>query len=282
MAAKYPDNPEWQKQVTALEFIVNNQAHTATGQRTPPPPLPDDFSPVEVQNAEGYEQLDLMPVELPTSQTTLNKYFSGPVHQGLNVSKKRYYGCHLLQKRQESARLWIEQPDAVAEHYGVSKRIIAMAGHAMLDQWVMLPTMNMHNMDGSEQPPYVMGPFWPYNQTEQEVWKAMFVKYHFVGVSVMAGQLHGGVVVYNGVSIPRTYVHTITNHPQWIAYAMNAYFETAQYKSRAFSVALNLAHQIDVGSAQPVKGYEKRLPGQWGDEPTATKDIPAFVAGAEF
>ena len=281
---KNPDNPAWQQQVKALEFLVNNQSHPTMEGVAPAPALPDDFSPAEVQNAEGYEQLDLMPVELPTSRSSLRDYFSGPVDQGLKVSKRRYYGCHLLQNRQESAELWMSRPDEVAEHYGVSRRIIAMAGHAMNNQWVMLPTANMKGVDHKDMPDYVMSPFWPYNTDEQEVWKQMFSKYHFVGVYVNAGNLHGGAVVYQNTPIPRTYVHTIANHPHWIAYAMNQMFETGEYKRQAFRTSLAKAHAIDMGAAQPVAGYEKRTPGRgaWTDEPTAVADTPTFIAGPEF
>ena len=284
MAKNDPSNTAWQKQVEALEFRVHNGDHPPTEEvPAPPPDLPEDFSPAEVQDAEGYQKLELQPVELPHHGASFKNFFSGPVENGLNVSKKRYYGCHLLEKRQESALLWIEQAGRVAKHYGCSERLIAMAGHAMLDQWVMLPTANMKGVDDKDMPDFVMPPDVPYNETEQEVWKKCFEKYHFVGVYVMAHTLHGGAVVApDGKMIPRTTVPTVTNKPHWIAYALNQTFETGHYKTRAFRVALQKAHDIDRHQSLPVAGYVPRRIFDWADEPTEVAKTPRFVAEPEF
>jgi hypothetical protein len=218
----------------------------------------------------------MKPITLPHDQHTIEKYFYGDIPAGLSVSKSRCYGSVLIENREESAKLWVAEPDKVAAHYGVSKRIVAMAGNAMLGQRVMLPTDHFGDDD------YVVAGSWPLNSTEKEVWKERFLATHFTGAHISAAGLHGGPVVFDGKPIPRTWVPVIANSPQYIFPAVLSMFTTPTFKVEAFRTALNLAHRIDAGDYQPVAGYEKRNPGDWKDEPTAPASIPEFTVAREF
>lgn len=222
-----------------------------------------EFSPPEVVELEGWQNIQPRGFgDLP------KKYQSANPFLGLDVSRSRSCGCVFIKNQYESAILWRDHPEAVAEFYrrqqptaSISERLIRMAGHAMADWRVMLPTAYFAGAYD-----YIDDYTWtpegaPFNEDEESVYRLNVLRAQDSGMGLaMAGADLLAFPLYNGderVGERYLFLH-VFNHPQWVLPAVMELYNSGNFKRRQYRAALTRAHAIDNEQRVPVPGY-----GSW-------------------
>jgi hypothetical protein len=286
---KKPDDKWVSRELHKLEAHLG--AYGQAGNATPPPPVPevDAISPEAVQKVEGYTQIelpDIMPPEWARH---------GQPEDGVRISNRRSFGCHMLQNLQETAEQWTQAPEKVARFYGgtFSPRVYLFAGRRMLDRWFLLPTAQLSD----KLPPYTFAPpVAPYSNTEFDLWKKLFVKHHFNGHAILMGgykrsHLDYHPIVLAGMAAYKHQIITVANHPQWIMPGLNSHYETADFKTAFFGSSIAQLMNMDIGILAKNEFYVPWEPYAEGRslreylherEPSATKMLPNFQKDPEL
>ena len=287
----------WDK--SALESLKKERDkwYTPDGDALPVETPNDDlnlqFSPPEAQNLVG--DFIVHPKGLGMRIPWQIRNSDVDPSSGLRVSKSRSNGCFLVMNKEETADRWINDTAKAAEEYNVSERILRVAGYGMKDFRYMLPTRTIPTAFGYAGYEIEAADV-PFNEDETRVWAQMFRAHHFNGAALAGAAWVSFDVEYRPLEkqwqdrLPvdpngRHKAILVANHPQWIIPHMMVYFNSAQFKSRAYAMALNTVHRIDAHKIGRVPGYTSKddlSGGAVREEGTSQDEKPRFRPGSDL
>lgn len=229
------------------------------------------ISPVEAQNLDGWWTV------YPKEYGVLDKWttrqldaYGVDLSEGLDISRGRSNGCFIVRNKQETADVFLNDTDRVAEETGTSRRIIKMMGYALDGYKYMFPT---HSIKGAGSKfsngvgDYAFSPEVPFTELEKSVWINMFSRYHFSGPTLVGVkwaaypvQLHPerppGEDRENVDSNGLHKCLVVANHPHWILPRMILTWNSAMFKYDLWRQMCAKARAIDRMTAARVPGYE--------------------------
>lgn len=279
------------------------KAHAATGFDANGQELPlqirvpvwtQQVSPEEVLEADGYWNIQ------PTGYGNLPYWISNVLTDGsagLDVSVRRSNGCMQVRNQVEVANDWVNNAQAVADQYGISVRIVRMAGYAMMNRWYLLPTSNLQGGGTFKYDDFAVTPPVPFNEAENDLWVDNWLFRHRSGGLFTAAAAGAKFLTHDIVDADKqpidlaglSKIFLVVNHPNLVVPAMMAHYNTHMFKKQEWRLALQRAHKIDAGHELPVLGYEKvTITGKdktaWyaeNGEATHTLKQPEFNPGSE-